>query len=83
MILFIHRSNADWSDTFHRLVCEWQFNADCSVSGRGRVGGVSQINLRPIYVIRCFCRKEEMLHAANSACVKKIVEWIVQWSIPT
>ena len=50
--MFIHRSKADCFKTFRRLVCEWQFNADYSASGRGSVGGVFQINLRVVGVGR-------------------------------
>lgn len=67
IILFIRQSNADCSETFHRLVCDWQFNADYSASGRGSVGGVSQINLRPIYVVDPMFLSQ----GGNPTCVKK------------
>ena len=44
----------------------WPFNADYSASGRGLVGSVSQINLRPIYVIDPMFLSQ----GGNAACSK-------------
>ena len=63
-------SNADCSETFRRLVCEWQFKTDYSASGRGSVGGVSQINLRPIYVVDPMFLSQGGNVACSKSCLR-------------